>query len=90
MSFFFIYLEFVKKKKRLLNVLSDSDDDDDNTNNDNNDSNRETDLTSNDLNLMLNGTETENISTQQLMGLCSGEFLTQESDTQVLLYIIQF
>lgn len=64
------------KKKRKIIALSDSDDEDDIINDDR--SNTDSKLISHGL------YETEtNICTQQLMGLCSGQFQTQESEAEV-------
>uniref|UniRef100_A0A2S2QI87 Claspin n=1 Tax=Sipha flava TaxID=143950 RepID=A0A2S2QI87_9HEMI len=64
--------EFSKKRVRRL-VLSESSDDD---------SNLEIKLTTDDLMPLLKDPEETNVCTQQLMGLCSGQFQTQKSEEQ--------
>lgn len=53
------------------------------------DSNLEINLTTDDLMPLLDEPET-NVSTQQLIGLCSGQFQTQESQEQVLYFRFYF
>lgn len=72
---FFFQVEFSAKKKRRLIVLSESSDEDE--------TDREIKLTADDFIPISNEPET-NISTQQLMDLCSGQFQTQQSESQVI------
>lgn len=77
------FSEFSKKKKRKLIALSESEDENDNIEDD--DCKTESKITSSGLYT----TET-NICTQQLMGLCSGQFQTQESEVSSHNYNLTF
>ncbi|XP_022171942.1 claspin-like isoform X2 [Myzus persicae] len=68
-------IEFSKKKKRRLVLLSESSDDDMNSR-DENHSNTEIKLSPNNVSPLFNNSETI-VSTQQLMGFCSGQFQSQ-------------
>lgn len=67
-------IEFSKKKRCRKIILSESSDDESVV------SNTEINLTSDDLIKPLFNEPEPTISTQQLMGLCSGEFHTQNSE----------
>jgi hypothetical protein len=54
------------------------------------DSNLEIKLTTDDLMPLLKDPEETNVCTQQLMGLCSGQFQTQKSEEQVSYFTIYF
>lgn len=74
-------LEFPKKKKHRLVLLSESSDDDINSENEN-DLNTENKSIPNSLSPLFNDSEAI-VSTQQLMGFCSGQFQSQKLDAKV-------
>ncbi|KAE9523713.1 hypothetical protein AGLY_015931 [Aphis glycines] len=73
-------IEFPKKKKHRLVLLSESSDDDINSENEN-DLNSEIKSIPNSLSPLFNDSEAI-VSTQQLMGFCSGQFQSQELDAK--------
>jgi len=80
-------IEFPKKKKHRLVLLSESSDDDDDDNDDmdsknENNSNTEIKNIPNNLSPLFNDSEAI-LSTQQLMGFCSGQFQSQKLDAKV-------
>jgi hypothetical protein len=77
-------IEFPKKKKHRLVLLSESsdDDDDDMDSKNENNSNTEIKIIPNNLSPLFNDSEAI-VSTQQLMGFCSGQFQSQKLDTKV-------
>uniref|UniRef100_A0A2S2PHV4 Claspin n=1 Tax=Schizaphis graminum TaxID=13262 RepID=A0A2S2PHV4_SCHGA len=78
-------IEFPKKKKHRLVFLSESsdndDDDDDIDSKNENNSNTEIKLIPNNLSPLFNDSEAI-VSTQQLMGFCSGQFQSQKLDAK--------
>lgn len=78
-------LEFPKKKKHRLVLLSESSDDDINRENEN-DLNTEIKSIPNSLSPLFNDSEAI-VSTQQLIGFCSGQFQSQKLDAKVFKYI---